>query len=74
MDYADTQREILAGGGHKNTDLGEVLRFANEAHRQRVMSQYGLDHPDYDQRQINIALFQQSDDYKQVRTYQKRYF
>ena len=73
-DFDQSQREILAGGGHRNTDLGEVLRFENEAHRQRITRNYGLDHPDFDQRQINIALFHKSADYQRVRTYAKRYF
>ena len=72
-DFDTQQREILASGGHTKTDFGEVLRYENEAHRQRVTRQYGLDEPDFDQRRINIALFMKSDEYKRVRTFKSRY-
>lgn len=72
--YDDVQHEIRSGGLNRPSEMGEMLRFENIAHRKRIGKKWGLDHPDFETRQRNIRRFQMSDDYERVKVYKKRLF
>ena len=72
--YDEAQRRTRDEGLHNPTEMGEMLRFENLAHRKRIGKKWGLDHPDFETRQRNIKRFQRSDDYERVKVYKPRHF
>jgi len=73
-DFDQQQRDILSGGLHNPSEMGEMLRFPSQLVRQGVIARWGLDHPDWDEKCKNIERFQRSEEIKRYKVYTKRLF
>ena len=71
--FDDEQREILADGLHRPSEMGEMLRFPSSAVRDAVWRKWGVDCPDYETRIRNIERFKRSEDYLRYKVFKPRF-